>query len=83
MCREFYQTLRVAETNDVEVLRTNVRGKMFEVTPDVIATLLGDYKRPPLFPPVYPHNVTKAKTKAEFIDLMYEDPAQFKGTILS
>ncbi|CAK9140169.1 unnamed protein product, partial [Ilex paraguariensis] len=51
MCREFYQTLRVADVNEVEVLKTNVRGKIFVVTSDVIVTFLGNYERPPNFPP--------------------------------
>ena len=58
MCREFYETLRVVEVNEVEVLRTHDRGKMLEVTLDVLATLLGNYQRLPSFSPVYPHNVT-------------------------
>lgn len=46
MCREFYQKFRVTEVDGVEVLRTNVRGTVFVITPDEIATLLGHYKRP-------------------------------------
>ena len=67
----------------MEVLRSNVRGKVFVVTPDEIAALLGNYKRPPPTPPVYPHNVPRPKKMPELVELMYEDPSTFKGTVQS
>ena len=71
------------EVNEVKILRANVRDKTFKVTPDIIATLLGKYKRPPSSSPVYPHNITRARTITEFVALIYEDPSEFKGTVQS
>ena len=83
MCREFYQTLGLADEGGVEMLKAKVRGKVITVTPDVIASLLGEYQRPPNDSPTYPDNVTKAKTINELVELMYVDPSMFKGNVQS
>ena len=78
-CREFYQKLKVVD-GDGKILKTNVRGKSFEVTPTVIATLL-EYERPPPSTSIYPHNVEKVAPIQDFVNLMYDDPTLFKGTV--
>ena len=80
LCWEFYQKLSVFG-DDEGKLRTNVRGKTFEVTPATIATKMR-YERPLSTTPVYPHNVDGGRTLRDYVALTYEDPTTFSGTTL-
>ena len=61
------------EDKDLGILKTNVRGKVFEVTPDLIAVLM-KYQRPPPNTLVYPHNIQGRKSLPEYVQLTYEEP---------
>ena len=73
ICGEFYQKLRVMDEN-LCLLKTNVREKVMEVTPGVIAESL-HYEIPPPNTRVYPYNTHGRKSLQEYASLIYEDPA--------